>query len=256
MYFDTIAPCHIISRMTRILYTSEFKNRARALRQNGLSYKEIADRLHLAKSTVKLWCGDIELNPEHKKRLYTKQIEILSKGPKSSHERRMRAIEQIVKSAANEIKLPINPATYKLFGAALYWAEGDKTNQFSISNSDPLLISFISRWICTVFKTAPANLKAYLNIYPQQNDNELKKFWSNITGIPLENFGKSFVKPPNKGYKKNNLYYGTIKIRLIKGTDMRHRVFGWIKSFLENTQTNVDAIETKWHKLKTGYTRP
>jgi hypothetical protein len=67
------------------------------------------------------------------------------------------------------------------------------------------------RWLKRVFGISPNFLKAWLNIYPQQNELELKQFWSQLTGIPLENFGKSYIKPPNKNYKKNTLYYGTIK---------------------------------------------
>jgi len=117
-------------------YKKEIKQKTRLLRKKGLSYKEIADKIGIAKSTVKLWSGDVILKPEYRKRLYTKQIEILSRGPKSSHERRKKEIEEIIKNAENEIKLPLDYDTYRLFGAALYWAEGDKTTHFSIANSD------------------------------------------------------------------------------------------------------------------------
>jgi len=82
------------------------------------------------------------------------------------------------------------------------------------------------KWFKEVLKISPETLKANLNIYPQQNEQEIKQFWSELTGIPLENFGKSYIKPLSKGYKKNNLYYGTIKIRVLKGTNLRYRVFG------------------------------
>ncbi len=237
-------------------YSRDTKQKARLLRKNGLSYKEIANKIGIAKSTAKLWCGDIVLKPEHRKRLYTKQIEILSKGPRSSHERRKREVEEIIKNAENEIKLPLDYNTYRLFGTALYWAEGDKTTGFSIANSDPFLIKFIVQWMCDIFNIKPNYLKAHLNIYPQQDEKEIKKFWSDITGIPIENFGKSFIKPVSKGYKKNTLYYGTIKLRLRKGTDSRHRVFGWVNAVLKNTKTEINEIERKWHKLKTDYKRP
>lgn len=85
-------------------------------------------------------------------------------------------------------------------------------------------------WFKKMFGISPATLKAHLNIYSQQNELEVKKFWSEITSIPIENFGKSFIKPTNRGFKKNNLYYGTIKIYVPKGTDMRHRTLAWIQA--------------------------
>ncbi|MBM3257871.1 MAG: hypothetical protein FJZ05_01470 [Candidatus Nealsonbacteria bacterium] len=229
---------------------SQLKLRAKKLRQKGLSYGEIRKELNIAKSTLSLWLKTIPLTPKQKKRLYTKNILILSRGPQSQKERRIREITEIVSSAEKEISLPLCPETFRLIGAFLYWAEGSKTSRFEITNSDPNLILFVVRWFKKIFLVPAKNLKANLNIYPQQNEIEIKNFWSQLTGIPLENFGKSFVKPLSKGYKKNNLYYGTIKIRVPKGTDMRHRVFGWIKATLKDTAPQIELVQREWKSLK------
>ena len=91
--------------------------------------------------------------------------------------------------------------SFKLAGAALYWAEGEKAKHFSIANSDPHLIKFMVCWLKDTLNVPPERIKAHLNIYHQQDEKKLKKFWSEVTGIPLENFGKSFVKPKSKNYK-------------------------------------------------------
>lgn len=238
-------------------YSEKIKLKVKSLRsKQGLSYNEIATKMSVSKSAIASWCKDVILKPEHKERLYTKQIELLSKGPHSSHERRKKEIALIAKNGKEEIILPLKTETYKLIGAALYWAEGNKKTHFAVTNSDPHLIKFIVHWLKDTLNTNPKNIKAHLNIYPQQNESLIKKFWSEITGIPLKNFGKSFVKPVNKNYKKNTLYYGTIKIRVFKGTDLRHRVFGWISAILQNNKTEIDKVERKWHKLKIDYPRP
>ena len=226
------------------------KEKTRSLRKRGFSYGEIAKKIGKSKSTVKYWCEDIKLAQKDYERLYTKQITMLSRGPNSSHERRKKEVEQIIKDAERGISLSPNSESYKLFGAALYWAEGNKIHDFTVTNSDPLLIQFMTQWFCNIFKVSTKQMKAHLNIYPQQNDSELKKFWSDITNIPLENFGKTFIKPTNKNYKKNNLYYGTIKIRVSRGTDFRHKVFGWINAILKDIKINVEITERKWYKLK------
>lgn len=237
-------------------YSKATKQKIRSLRgKRGLSYKEISDKTGISKSTVKLWCSDVFLNSKKRERLYTKQIEILCQGPNSSHERRKREIENIIKEAEKEITLPLNNQTLNLFGAALYWAEGNKTNHFAITNSDPHLIKFIVNWLKFSLNISPEDIKVHLNIYPQQNEADIKKFWSELTEIPLNNFGKSFIKPKSKNYKKNTLYYGTIKIRVKRGTDFRHRVFGWVNTVLKNTNSEIATIEKKWHKLRTDYSR-
>jgi len=229
---------------------AQLKKKAIHLRKKGWSYNEIKKKINVAKSTLSSWLKNVPLTPDQRKRLYTNTILNLTLGAPSQKERRKREIAEIIKEAEKEIKIPLFWDAYQLIGAALYWAEGSKTNKFEVTNSDPHFILFMVKWFERVFEVSPEDLKACLNIYPQQNENKIKKFWSQLTGIPLDNFGKSFVKPPNKGYKKNNLYYGTMKIRVPKGTDMRHRVFGWIKAVLQDVDSQTELVQKEWKSLK------
>lgn len=228
------------------------KLRAKAinLRENGSSYGTIKKELHVSKSTLSYWLKDIPLKEEYRKQFYTNKILNLAKGSQSQKERRLREITEIIKNAQKEINGSISLESYRLFGAALYWAEGNKKNGLGITNSDPYLILLMVKWFEKIFNISPSTLRAWLNIYPQQNDLDIKNFWSQLTGIPLENFGKSFVKPLNKNYKKNNLYYGTIKIAVPRGTDMRHRIFGWIKRALHDISEKVELTQQEWKKLE------
>ncbi len=227
-----------------------FKEKATRLRKTGLSYGEIRRYIPVAKSTLSLWLKGVLLSEEQKKRLYTKQIFILSKGPKSQRERRRVEVRAIIEKAHKEISLPLSLEAFRLMGAALYWAEGSKTKKFEFTNSDPFFILFMVRWTEKIFRISRKTLRARINIYSQQSETHLKRFWSDLTGIPLENFGKTFIKPANRGYKKNNLYYGTLKVLIPRGTDMRHRVFGWIEAALKNIESRVAAITKRWASLK------
>ncbi len=229
---------------------SLLKSKAVRLRKTGLSYNEISRQTGVSKGTLSLWLKSVPLTRSQKEKLYTKSVFALNRGPQAQRERRQREVAEIIKKAKKEIRLPLSGQTYRLVGAALYWAEGDKTGDFTVTNADPAFILFMVRWFEKVLGAAPTQLKARLNIYSQQNDQMLKKFWSDLTGIPLDNFNKSFVKPPNKGYKKNNLYYGTIKIRVSRGTDFRYRVHGWIKVLLKDIAPEAEAVGKKWKSLK------
>ncbi|MCF7845457.1 MAG: hypothetical protein K9M12_01700 [Candidatus Pacebacteria bacterium] len=229
---------------------NKLKIKAINLRKKGFSYGEIKKEIDVPKSTLSYWLKTVPLNSTQKKRLYTKNIINMAKGPQSQKQRREREISKIVKNAEEEVALPISFESYRLIGAFLYWAEGRKTKHFEITNSDPSLILFMVKWIEEVLMVPPSQMKASINIYSQQNDQDLKKFWSQLTKIPLENFGKSFVKPPNKRYKKNNLYYGTVKIRVLKGTDFRHRVYGWIKAVLKDVDPHSELVQKKWKSLR------
>lgn len=238
--------CAIIGGMDKDY--NKLKKIAEELRKTGLSYNEIKNRVGVAKSTLSLWLKSTPLSEKHRRRLYTKQIQILSRGPKSQQERRRRDVEKIIKTTKEEVAF-LKPETIKLIGAALYWAEGDKSNMLAFTNSDPNFILFMVRWLEKVFDSNPKDLKARLNIYPQQNELKIKRFWASLTGIPVKNFGKSYVKPPNKGYKKNNLYYGTIKIAMPKSVDSRYRVFGWIEGIIRAIAPEVKSVKSKWQSL-------
>jgi len=225
------------------------KQKAVDLRRNGYSYGEIAKFIKTPKSTLSLWLKGMELTVEQRQRLYTKQTFALNQGPQSQKNRRKREVDAIIIKAGSEINLPILLDSYRFFGVALYWAEGSKTQMFKMTNSDPNLILFWVKWLNKILNIPAKQLKARLNIYPQQNERKIIKFWSDLTGIPVNNFGKSYVKPISSNYKKNNLYYGTIRIDVPKSTDLRHRLYGWLKVIMKDIAPEVEKTERKWHRL-------
>lgn len=225
------------------------------MRKQGHSYGEIRKKIGVSKGTLSAWLKDIPLSPEHRERLYTKQIQILSRGPQSQKERRKRQVDGIIEGSKSEIAIPLSEQAFKLFGAALYWGEGTKGNMFQVTNSDPRLILFMARWIEKIFHVKRTALKARLNVYPQQDEVRIKKFWSELTGIPLKNFGKTYVKPFSRDYKTNNLYYGTMRIEVPKSGDYIHQVYGWTQAVLQREDTYVRVIEKRWVRL-TNTKRP
>lgn len=228
----------------------ELRAKAIQLRKKGFSYNEIRKYVPVSKSSLSMWLKHVRLSPKHRARLYTKQIAILALGAPSQRERRKKEVERIISRAKAEIRFPLSTEAYRFLGAALYWAEGSKTKNFEITNSDPMLVVFMVKWFSDTFNVSPKTFKAHLNIYSQQNEGNLKKFWSNLIGVPIENFGKTFVKPANKNFKKNNLYYGTIKVRVPKGTDMKLRIFGWIQGALQELMPRIESVQRKWSSVR------
>ncbi|KKS82998.1 MAG: hypothetical protein UV58_C0002G0008 [Candidatus Wolfebacteria bacterium GW2011_GWC1_43_10] len=239
--------CDIIGGMKP---KSTFRKEAEELRRKGLSYNEIRKKIGVSKSSLSLWLKSIPLKEEDRKRLYTKRIVALSLGPHSQKQRREVEIKEIIKNAGKEIEFPLSLEVARLMGAALYWAEGSKGNRFEMTNSDPHLILYFINWVKLMFGISPKNLRARLNIYPQQDNVKIKQFWSSLTGIPIKSFGKSYVKPLSKNYKKNNLYYGTIRIEVPKSSNIKHRVFGWIEAVLKNINSDVELSQKRWRSLR------
>ena len=201
----------------------------RQLRKKGLGYRGISRELGISKSTVSLWCADISLSAAQKRILKKRSWEMFYKlGAKANKEKRDKEITIICEGAGKEIK-GLSNESFKVAGTMLYWAEGGKTQSTSISNSDPRIITLMVSWFRKIFKIKPTQLNAHLHIHYGNDELKIKRYWSKLTKIPLENFGKSFVKPKGTGHRTNILPNGVIRIRVAgKGSeDLRHRILAW-----------------------------
>lgn len=217
----------------------EKKELVRDFRKQGLSYKEIKQRVPFAisKSTLSLWCKDIELTSEQKDRLdklfrdgsYRGRLI----GPKAIQAKRAKETAAIKEKARSEISF-LSKNEFKLGGIMLYWAEGAKSAKYiDITNSDPILIKFMVNWLRIICKVPKDKFRASLHLHSGQNEEETKVYWSKITNIPTSQFRKSYFKKEGSGYRKNRLYRGTIKIRICD-SNLFYRILGWIEGISLN----------------------
>lgn len=206
------------------------RTQAEKLRKRGLSYKEIRKETSVSKSTISKWCRDIILTKIQIERLgslYDTQLRGAKANQRKSEQRR----QETRKQALAEISTP-TPESLKIAGAMLYWAEGNKQHGTAVTNSDPAFIVFYVRWLQKILDIQPNCLKAHIHLHQGQLERKEKLFWSNLTGIPMNNFGKSFYKPVGTGHRKNILYHGTIRIS-VRGAGvelLRHRILGWAEA--------------------------
>ena len=209
----------------------EKKELAQGLRREGLSYKEILEQVSVSKGTISLWCRDIELTPEQKERLKAKRSSYHGqlRGAKVQQARRIAETKRIQTEARAELK-SLNDYEFKIAGIMLYWGEGNKTRDVGISNSDPGLIKFMMRWFREVCHVPESKFRARVNIHSGQDELKIKQFWSEITGIPLSQFRKTYVKEEGTGHRKNILYHGTLGV-LISDVHLLRKILGWIEYF-------------------------
>lgn len=73
------------------------------------------------------------------------------------------------------------------------------------------------------------------SIWIHEGNNEIlaKDFWSKLTGIPKENFHKSYVvkRKDTASYRKNINMNGIFSIRFYD-SDLQRKIMGWISAFL------------------------
>ncbi len=214
----------------------ERKELVQSLRRQGFSYREILQQIpfSLAKSTVSQWCKHIELTSEQLDRLdklYRERYRNWLLGPKSTQRRRATEIEAIKAKARIEVAELQKNALW-LTGLMLYWAEGNKTKVVGVSNSDARLVAFVMKWFRECCGIPEKKFKAYLHLHSGQDEMSMKTFWSHVTGLPLSQFGKSYVKKEGTGHRKNILYHGTIRISICD-TNLLWKIRSWIESYCD-----------------------
>lgn len=208
------------------------KEKARKLRKQGKSIKEIARDLGVAKSSVSCWIRDIKLSDRHLKRLNSNghSVEAIEKRRVSRLQNTKKKREMIMQSAIKEAQTLIKEPLWGI-GVALYWGEGGKTQQTArLSNSDPEVIKIMMRFFTQYSDVPLEKFHGHVHTFSQSNAKKAVAYWSRITGIPRGRFYKTYVKQSIASkQKRNTLPYGTLQI-YIHDTHFFFRLMGWIKS--------------------------
>jgi len=221
---------------------SKQHKKAIILRQKGISIKQIAKKLDVSSSTASLWCKSVKLTPEQIKELekryrdpfYGKRYENVMR----QREKRLSKIKSLKEEGIKEIG-KINNRDLFIAGVALYWAEGFKKDaRLGFANSDPNMIKIFLKWlifICNVPKH-DIRLRVGLNISHKNRIDEIQKYWSDLTTIPLNQFQKPFFQKFvwKKEYPNPQEYFGVLRIRANKQLPLFRKIHGWIEGLKLN----------------------
>ncbi len=210
---------------------------ARELRSQGLSLNEIIAKTGFSKGSVSLWVRDIELTLEQKKQLSrkgrTKESIERRRTTRLGRENARRQI--IVDNAKKEIS-NVSDQELKLIGIALYWGEGGKANRGSVqlSNGDPRIIRLMMKFFKRVCKVPKKKFRGHIHVHPHLNVKKAEGYWSTVSGIPLNQFYKTYSKPNKSSQsKKDSLPFGTFDI-YVHNTELFLKIKGWIEAVYEN----------------------
>jgi transcriptional regulator with XRE-family HTH domain len=218
------------------------KDKALKLRKRGRSINEIARQLNIPKSTISLWCRNIQLGPEQIERLAQRQ-------ESGSYKGRMKFLERIRKERIKEVALlrkqgikeigKLRKRDLFISGVAMYLSEGYtylSGEHVGFTNSDPKIILFMLKWfkeICQV-PDHRFSLQVKINQIHKDRVEKVENYWSKLTGIPLNQFIKTVLikSKIEKVYPNHDTYYGTLRIVVRQGTKLRRKINGWIEGLL------------------------
>jgi hypothetical protein len=216
------------------------------LRKLGLSYSEIRKQIPVAKSTLSTLLKNIKLSKKAKKIIESRTVGAQKLGAEAKHNQRVKKEEKIRKSAFSQIANITNKELF-LMGIMLYWAEGTKSRGSNISqsvdfsNSDSKMLKFFMNWLEVCLKIPKDMIAPRIYIHESKKDkaNEVLEYWSKQIVFPKEKFSRTcFTKTvyPRKNKRKDTTqYYGQLRIRIKKSTDLNRKIAGWIDGVVDSS---------------------
>ena len=211
------------------------KQQAVALRNQGLSYREIQEVVRVSRGSLGRWLRGIELGQAQQQRIHHKNLSIRRKFVEYNERKRVQTQAQKL-ATLQQCSQDIGNITIRelhLVGAALYWAEGSKGNLTSVVefvNADPAMIALMMRWFRMCCQVPEQKFRARVQLHDTAQQLEAERFWSTLTGIPAEQFTRPMLKlsPSSQRKRGNSLPYGTIHIR-IADVQLLTKIRGWMK---------------------------
>jgi len=219
------------------------KAKAIQLRQKGYSLNEIRQTLGVAKSSVSLWVRDVQLTESQKHRLakkgfYRETVE-LRRTNRLRNEKQKR--DKVILAAKQSIPT-ISKKQLWLIGVMLYWAEGGKTQRtVRFSNGDPEMIKIMTTFFRAVCEVPEEKFRGYIHIHPHLDHKIAEQYWSQISGVPLSQFFKTYCKPNKSSQnKRDSLPYGVFDLYVLD-TKLFFTIVGWAQGiFSSYKNTKMD----------------
>lgn len=185
---------------------------AKKLRRQGYSFREISERLNIAKSTASLWSRKEIISESGKKRMHNLIIFSQIKARKVLLDKQEKYYQEL----DDKCSVLKNGGRYKkddlkIFLALIYWAEGTKTKKnLGFTNSDPDMIKIYLKLLRASFDIKEKKLSAWLHLHDYHNRKEMISFWSKITGIDKKRI--SIYNKKHSGKQKKEGYKGCISV--------------------------------------------
>jgi hypothetical protein len=225
-------------------YSHHLKDKVKLLRfADGLSLGQIQKVTHVPKSTISTWVAGTSLTAAQIEKIKLDALRLLQEGriksQKIQRENRDSKVKDLMSRGILEVG-QLNNRDFMIAGIALYWAEGFKNKherRLGFCNSDPSMIKFYLYWLENVLSVESKDLIARLTLNEsyKEKTKSIEQYWSDLTGIPLNQFSKAFYQRTQwkKQYNTEN-YHGVLRIHVKRSLDNFLKMKGWIEGLRLN----------------------
>ncbi len=204
------------------------KSKAIALRKKGYSYSQIKEKLGISKSTLSGWLQPYPLSEKRIRELTADSPKRIERYINTMRKKREEGFSIAFEKAKKDIG-KITDRELFVAGFFLYWAEGGKTNNntVTLTNTDPTMLHTYLKWL-KLLGIEKDKIKVKLHLYKDMDINKEVLFWSKELGIKKENFRKTWVKDSNMSNLnyKNNFGHGTCNLILDNTETARYVLMG------------------------------
>lgn len=179
----------------------EEQEQAREMRARNMTLQDIATELNVSKSSVSLWVRDVPFTP-------SKRRTGPQRRPHRFHEAKLAQIAALNAEGVERIGT-LSDAAFLAAGAALYAGEGTKRDgAVRFANSDPTMVEFFCAWFRRFFEIDEARLRGRVYLHAGLDIDAATAHWSEVTGIPIEQFRKPYRAVPDPTIRRNKHEFG------------------------------------------------
>jgi hypothetical protein len=182
-------------------YPGEGRRASAGARPAGAAWtiNEIVAELGVSKSSVSVWVSDVEFDAATRppRSVTNRNRGARNRRPNRLQQRKHGEIERFVVEGRDRIGR-LSERDLLVAGTALYAGEGNKTDgEVRFSNSDPRMIGLFCAWLRRFFDVDESRLRVRLYLHQGLDLDAANAFWSELTGIPLAQFGKPYRAIPD-----------------------------------------------------------
>ena len=193
------------------MYSLVTHQKAEGLRNSGLTYDEISNKLKVSKSTLSLWLDKVPFpdksKPDAKKLYFLAHVQ--SKGAAVNRLKKEQMWLTLQARARTYVRThSINDHLLSMsLLSVLYWAEGTKYDRGGVvfTNTDPRLSYLFLDLLRKTCSIDESRLRVRLHLHYYHRKRVAVKYWSSLLGIPVEQFQSTYVKKRSrsKRYRQN-----------------------------------------------------
>ena len=218
----------------------EERARARELRAQAWTLREIADHLGVSKSSVSVWVRDVAFDPS------ARTSSLTSRRPRrTEHPLRRRKLARIAELDrwGRRRLASLSERSLLVAGTALYAGDGSKSDgQVRFANSNPELVRFFCTWLRYFFEVDEGRLRVYLYLHQGLDLDAAIGHWAEVTGVPEGQFGRAYRAVPDASIRTTKHRFGCASVSY-GCSDTQRAIMGLVRALPETRWPSVAASD-------------